>query len=126
MKNIYFLLTVFIVSSASSFVFADDLQPAWIENESKQVKKGFDLYVNKGCALCHGYAGQGSPMSGPRLTRNLPFAYIELNVRRPVRNMPLYLDETLNDAELTDIVAFINALPESKSPNQIELLKNIQ
>jgi ubiquinol-cytochrome c reductase cytochrome c subunit len=70
--------------------------------------QGQALYISKGCYQCHGYGGQGSSTTGPRIA-GTPLTYeafAEL-VRRPVNVMPAYSPRVLKDQELRDLHAFV-------------------
>ena len=86
------------------------------------VQNGKTLYTSVGCYECHGRVGQGGP--GPRLgPRAVPLALLLNYVRRPVGEMPPYTSKVLSDAELTDIFAFLQSLPEPPKLADIPLLK---
>jgi len=73
---------------------------------------GRKLFATVGCYQCHGYEGQGSTATGPRLSpRPLPFASLSRYVRRPAGQMPPYTAKVLSDAELADIYAFLQSVP---------------
>jgi len=122
MKKFTQLFVLFYITIQSSCLIAQEA-PNWLKDKPKDVKAGFALYKDKGCFLCHGYSGQGSPMSGPSLSASLPYEYIRLNVRQPRNQMPLYLEETISDEQIKKITTFINALPAPTDPDSIKLLK---
>src|SRR5215210_1517526 len=58
------------------------------------VDEGRKLFVSYGCYQCHGYEGQGSSATGPRLApRPLPFAVLSRYIRRPTGQMPPYTEK---------------------------------
>jgi len=67
MKKFTQLFVLFYITIQSSCLIAQEV-PNWLKDKPKDVKAGFALYKDKGCFLCHGYSGQGSPMSGPITT----------------------------------------------------------
>ena len=77
---------------------------------------GKEIYAKYGCYECHGYVGQGSPLSGSRLAPDpLAFSPFKSYIRQPRGQMPPYTERVLSDVELTDIYAFLESLP--KPPN---------
>src|ERR1700694_1487586 len=55
------------------------------------VDEGKKLFASYGCYQCHGYEGQGSSATGPRLgPRPLPLASFSKYIRRPTGQMPPY------------------------------------
>ena len=77
------------------------------------VENGKKLFVKNGCAECHGLEGQGAPTSGPRIGPNpLPVAAFIKYVRAPKNQMPPYTGKVMSDQELTDVRAFLAALPK--------------
>ena len=62
-----------------------------------------------GCYQCHGTDGQGNE-AGPALTPDtLPAVAIAAFIRTSPGRMPVYPKESLSDAEIDDIVAFLAA-----------------
>jgi len=87
-------------------------------------EKGKALYNSYGCYQCHGYEGQGSSATGPRLApRPLPFAAFSSYVRRPAGQMPLYTEKLVSDADLANIYAFLQARPAAPPVESIPLLR---
>ena len=73
---------------------------------------GLDLYRAKGCASCHGQnAGGGIGPSLAGKTRDQVFA----QVRNPTGLMPAYGVDAISDAQLEQIVAFIESLGPTSS-----------
>ena len=69
---------------------------------------GKRIYMADGCYECHGTAGAGGGYAGPRLAPNpLPFAAIKAQLRRPASRMPAYSERVLLDAQIADIVAYL-------------------
>jgi ubiquinol-cytochrome c reductase cytochrome c subunit len=84
--------------------------------------KGKQTFVEHGCWQCHGYAGQGG-VTGPKLAPNpMPLAAMNVFVRNSNRAMPPYQKEILSDADLTDIHAYLQAIPAGKDYKSIPLL----
>ena len=85
---------------------------------------GKKLFVGYGCYQCHGYEGQGSTATGPRLApRPIPFAAFSKQLRKPSSEMPPYTAKVATDAQLADIYAFLQSVPPPKDPDTIPLLK---
>jgi mono/diheme cytochrome c family protein len=85
---------------------------------------GKKLFVSNGCWQCHGYEGQGSGATGPRLgPRPLPFPAFSRYVRKPTNQMPPYTTKVMTDGELADIYAFLQSLPAPPPVESIQLLK---
>jgi len=85
---------------------------------------GKTIYVTDGCYECHGYAAQGGAGTGPKLGPNpIPYAAFSFQVRSPRDEMPPYTAKVLSDADLADIYAFMQSLPQPPKPDSIPLLK---
>lgn len=81
-------------------------------------------FVSYGCYQCHGYEGQGSTSTGPRLgPRPLPWAQLEKYVRAPTNQMPPYTTKVLSESDLADIYAFLQNQPQPTDVDRIPLLK---
>ena len=88
------------------------------------VDEGRKLYASYGCYQCHGYEGQGSSATGPRLgPRPLPLASFSRYVRRPTGQMPPYTTKVVSDADLAKIYAFLEARPAPPAVDTIPQLK---
>jgi mono/diheme cytochrome c family protein len=85
---------------------------------------GKTLYRETGCYQCHGLAGQGAPMTGPRVSRTeFAFDGFLSQLRRPVNQMPPYEAAVLSDQDAADIYAYLRQMPAPPDPNSIPLLK---
>jgi mono/diheme cytochrome c family protein len=81
--------------------------------ELPQPPSGRDVYVSKGCHLCHGFEGQGALPTGPRLAPEPMALDVFSNiVRRPPNVMPAYPEEVLSDEELQRIHEYLESIPE--------------
>jgi ubiquinol-cytochrome c reductase cytochrome c subunit len=88
------------------------------------VDEGRKLYASYGCYQCHGYEGQGSSATGPRIgPRPLPLASFSKYVRRPTGQMPPYTAKVVSDSDLANIHAFLDARPASPAVTSIPQLK---
>jgi ubiquinol-cytochrome c reductase cytochrome c subunit len=85
---------------------------------------GKTLYVQEGCYECHGTVGQGSTFSGPRLASPvLPAAGFIKQLRQPRFEMPPYTDKVISDAQVGDIIAYLQSVPRPAAADSIALLK---
>ncbi|OFW16405.1 MAG: hypothetical protein A3H29_14040 [Acidobacteria bacterium RIFCSPLOWO2_02_FULL_67_21] len=84
---------------------------------------GKKLFVSNGCWQCHGYEGQGG-VAGARLAgRLMPFAGFTAYVRRPVNQMPPYVEKVLPTADLARIYAYLQSRPAAPPVASIPLLQ---
>lgn len=85
---------------------------------------GKTLYREVGCYQCHGLAGQGAIMTGPRVSRT-EFAFDGFlnQLRHPANQMPPYERPVLSDQDAADIYVFLRQLPAPPDSNSIPLLK---
>jgi ubiquinol-cytochrome c reductase cytochrome c subunit len=80
--------------------------------DGPSAERGYETYMRIGCFQCHGTVGQG-PISGPRLAPNpLPVEAIRAYIRAPAEVMPPYVESVLSDAEVADIHAYLESIPE--------------
>jgi ubiquinol-cytochrome c reductase cytochrome c subunit len=87
-------------------------------------ENGKKLYDQIGCYQCHGYAGQGAPMTGPRVSRTeFPFESFLVQLRQPSSQMPPYEAAVLSDQDAADLYAYLRQMPPPRDPNSIPLLK---
>jgi mono/diheme cytochrome c family protein len=85
---------------------------------------GKTLYRETGCYQCHGLAGQGALMTGPRVSRTeLPFDGFLNQLRHPVNQMPPYEAAIVSDRDAADIYAYLRQMPAPPEANSIPLLK---
>jgi len=88
------------------------------------VENGRKLYVEVGCYQCHGHAGQGARMTGPRVSRTeFPFEGFLYQLRHPANQMPPYEAAVVSDQEAADLYAYLRQMPAPRDPNSIPLLK---
>lgn len=87
-------------------------------------KHGEELYTSYGCYECHGLAGQGSILSGPRLAHtSFPISAFTKYVREPKQQMPPYSAQVLSDGDLQEIYKYVSSLPPAPAPGSIAILK---
>jgi ubiquinol-cytochrome c reductase cytochrome c subunit len=91
---------------------------------SGNAEHGKTIYREVGCYQCHGLAGQGAPMTGPRVSRT-EFAFDGFlnQLRHPANQMPPYEAVVLSDQDAADIYAYLRQMPVPPDPNSIPLLK---
>ena len=91
---------------------------------SGNVAHGKTLYQETGCYQCHGLAGQGALMTGPRVSRTeFPFDGFLGQLRHPANQMPPYEAAVVSDQDAADIYAYLRQMPAPPDPNSIPLLK---
>ena len=85
---------------------------------------GKTLYRGVGCYQCHGLAGQGAIMTGPRVSRT-EFAFDGFlnQLRHPANQMPPYEAAVVSDQDAADIYAYLRQMPAPPDPDSIPLLK---
>jgi mono/diheme cytochrome c family protein len=90
-------------------------------------QKGKVAFVKNGCWQCHDYNGQGSvaTSNGKVIARTqLPVDAFISFVHTTNGAMPPFRPQVLSDADLTDIYAYLQSLPEPKAAKDIPLLNN--
>ena len=88
-------------------------------------ENGKRLFTVKSCYFCHGTEGQGGVLY-PRIARvQRGLDNFIRYVRRPAR-MAAYSETVVSDSELTDIYAFVRALPAPKAVKDIPLLEQMR
>ena len=116
MKHI--VLALAGIALAASVVFAQD-----VAEPTGNPVRGKMLFESVGCYACHGLAGQGAQMTGPRLSRTqIPFAAFLVILRHPIKQMPPYEAAVLSDQDAADIYCYVKQLPQPRDPNRIPLL----
>ena len=93
---------------------------AFAQAPAGNAENGKKLFMKQGCFRCHGTDGQGG--AGPRLApKPLATAALIQYVRKPAGQMPPYTNQ-VSDAELTDIRAYLAAIPAPPAVKDIPLL----
>jgi mono/diheme cytochrome c family protein len=93
--------------------------------QAADAAKGKAGYMKYGCWQCHGIAGQGSPITGPKLAPNpMPYEALSAFIRGSNRAMPPYKEAVLPNEDLQDIYAYLQSIPPSKDPKTIPLLND--
>jgi ubiquinol-cytochrome c reductase cytochrome c subunit len=115
MKNFSLALVALAIGSASA-----QQAPAPAGN----IEHGKKLFQETGCYQCHGLAGQGAPMTGPRVSRTeFPFDGFVNQLRHPANQMPPYEAAVISDQDAADIYAYLRQMPAPPDVNSIPLLK---
>jgi ubiquinol-cytochrome c reductase cytochrome c subunit len=64
-------------------------------------------------------------MAGPHLAPNpLPLEVVIAKLRTASGRMPVYTAAVISDAQITDIVAYLQSLPQGKAARDIPLLNH--
>jgi mono/diheme cytochrome c family protein len=90
-------------------------------------QKGSVAFTQHGCWQCHDFNGQGSvaTSNGKVIARTqLPLDAFMSFVRTTNGQMPPYRAPVLSDADLGDIYAYLQSLPEPKAVSDIPLLNS--
>ena len=86
--------------------------------------RGKQLYMQHVCYSCHGTAGQGGGVAGPKLAPDtFPYAAFALQLRQPRAAMPRYPLKFVGDQDLADIYAYVASIPAGPKAEEIPLLK---
>ena len=86
---------------------------------------GKRLFMTVGCYECHGTTGAGGGPAGPRLAPNpLPFVGVKAKLRTASGRMPVFSEAVLKDAEIADIFAYLQSIPDGQDARDIELLNH--
>ena len=118
------LLAAILTAGAHAVAQAPTAPARRSSEPAATVDEGRKLYASYGCYQCHGYEGQGSSATGPRLgPRPLPLASFSKYVRRPTGQMPPYTTKVASDSDLTKMHAFLEARPAPPAVNSIPQLK---
>jgi ubiquinol-cytochrome c reductase cytochrome c subunit len=112
----------FITSHVRVANAAQESKPA--DAASGNAENGKRIFNKNGCYECHGWEGQGSNMTGPRIAPNpVPLDVLTLYVRKPTGEMPPYTAKVVSDQELADIYAFLKSRPHPPAAKNNPLLK---
>ncbi|MFL2770394.1 MAG: c-type cytochrome [Rhodospirillaceae bacterium] len=96
------------------------------EAQEPSAERGQKTYMRVGCYQCHGSDGQGND-AGTALTPDpLPPEAIANFIRYSPGRMPAYPEEVVSDAEIADMVAFLESVPPPPEADDIDILKNLR
>jgi ubiquinol-cytochrome c reductase cytochrome c subunit len=99
-----------------------DTPTAADKSSAGNAQNGKLVFTRDGCYECHGRVAQGGV--GPRLGPHpLPLAAIITYIRQPTAEMPPYTAKVISDAEIADIYAFLQSIPDPPKADTIPLLK---
>ena len=88
------------------------------------IQNGKKLFTSYGCFECHGHQAEGTSVGGPRLGPNaMSFPAFIKYVRQPTGQMPPFTIKVTSDADLADIYAFLQSLPQPPKADSIPALK---
>ena len=83
---------------------------------------GRKIYASYGCALCHGYQGQGSNAGVKLAPDPAPYAAFAYQVRQPRARMPAYVLKIVSDQDLADIYVYLLTIPKARTVAEIPML----
>jgi len=87
-------------------------------------QNGKKLFTSYGCFECHGHQAEGTSVGGPRLGPNpMSFPAFSRYIRQPTGQMPPFTIKVTSDADLADIYAFLQSLPQPPKVDSIPALK---
>ena len=87
-------------------------------------QNGKKLFTSYGCFECHGHQAEGTSVGGPRLGPNpMSFPAFSRYIRQPTGQMPPFTIKVTSDADLADIYAFLQSLPQPPKADSIPALK---
>ncbi|WP_298258465.1 cytochrome c [Bradyrhizobium sp.] len=118
---------VSLIIAAAIAAILPAIKPATAQQAASSagnVEHGNALYRAIGCYQCHGLAGQGALMTGPRVSRTeLPLDTFLNQLRHPANQMPPYETAVVSDRDAADIYSYLKQIPTPPDPNSIPLLK---
>lgn len=82
---------------------------------------GRRLFVDDGCANCHGTRGLGSGVA-PSLVPLLPRDAFVRQLRAPLRAMPAYTAAVVSEGQVDDMIAYLRSIKPGKPAADIPLL----
>ena len=119
MKTISALVPLGLLVSLSIVAGALAQSPA----TAGDAANGKRVFFAAGCLYCHGTTGAGGGNAGPRLAPDpLPLEGVKAKVRTASGRMPVYSPTVLQDAEIADIVAYLQSIPKGKDAKDIPQL----
>jgi mono/diheme cytochrome c family protein len=121
-------VTGFSIAALFAVLVGASFQPAWSQQAAAgDAANGKKVYLVDGCFECHGRVGEGGAMNGPApilAQTKLPFEAFKEQLRNPVNDMPPYPDAILSDKDLTDMFAFLRALPGPRATKDVPIINN--
>ena len=95
------------------------------QDSAVAVDRGQKTFMRVGCYECHGTDGKGNEAGTALTPDTLPPEAIANFIRFSPGRMPVYPEEVLSDAEIEDIVAFLESVPPSPDADDIDILKGL-
>jgi ubiquinol-cytochrome c reductase cytochrome c subunit len=118
------LAEVLVLTRSGAAAQSTDAATKTASAPAGNAQRGKAVYTRVGCYECHGRDAQSGGGSGPKLGPNpIPFAAFSFQVRSPRNEMPPYTAKVLADADLADIYAFVQSMPQPPKVDSIPLLK---
>src|SRR5256885_6712467 len=115
-------LCMFVVTAASAIA----LRATADAQAAADVANGQRLFEKDGCYQCHGYAAQGGRDGARLAATSMNAQAFTRYVRRPFGAMPAFTAKVLSDQELTDIYAYLRAMPSARLAKDIPLLNRLR
>tara|TARA_B110000438_G_C15620232_1_gene566220 strand:- start:316 stop:684 length:369 start_codon:yes stop_codon:yes gene_type:complete len=99
---------------------------AFAQDSTGDADRGRETFMRVGCYQCHGDDGKGND-AGTALTPDpLPPEALANFIRFSPGRMPMYPEEVLSDAEIEDIVAYLESVPPPPHADDIAILKDLK
>ena len=87
---------------------------------------GRAVFMAKNCYFCHGTLGQGGTPTGAALApKPIPIAAMRAYIRHPRGQMPAFSPETVSDADIDAIHAYLESIPPGRPASEIPLLGGV-
>jgi ubiquinol-cytochrome c reductase cytochrome c subunit len=121
-----FLVAVALLTLPASSAHTATTSPAPQDEKppAGNSQNGKKLFTSYGCFECHGHQAEGTSVGGPRLGPNpISFPAFIKYVRQPTGQMPPFTIKVTSDADLADIYAFLQSLPQPPKADTIPALK---
>jgi len=97
----------------------------YAQEAAGNAENGKRIFMRNGCFECHGTVGQGT-IAGARIgPPPLNAQGVIRYVRRPAGQMPAFTEKVMSDQELTDVYAYLKAIPPPKPAKDIPLLNDL-
>lgn len=118
------VLALIVLAPATIRAQTSNAAPKAASAPAGNAKNGEKLFTSYGCYECHGRHAEGSSSTGPRLGPNaVTLALLQKYIRQPTGQMPPYTAKVVSDADLVDVFAFLQSLPQPPKADAIPELK---
>ncbi len=94
--------------------------------QEASAQRGQQTYMRVGCYQCHGTDGKGNDAGTALTPEPLPPEALANFIRFSPGRMPVYPEEVLSDAEIQDIVAWLETVPLPPEPDSIAILRALK